>query len=761
MMKRLFIQSLLIFWISGMTSAQSPWRAGEMQVLVPIGQPGIEIFANLVSGLGIDTEPAGDFIRCYLTQGEAKAFTDAGIAYQTEIADLNAWSASFGLPGVPSGYYTVAELDEIADSLALNFPDICTLYTLGTGTGFNQLIAIKISDNSALDENEAEVMFDGGIHGDEVGGPENMIRFARDLCLGYGQDPVITALVDTREIWIYYCVNPYGRNNMTRYNGNGVDINRDCGYMWNNEGNSPSAFSQPETKAYRKLLTENQFAIHCSYHSGTEYISYPWSYRANHSADHAIHDYLASIYAENSGYSGIPYGQGYTGMYAINGSTKDFGYGALGSISWSVEISVDKQPPASQIGSFYMKNKPSMLKMVENAGYGINGTITDSITGLPLPANIFIDNLFPVTSDPVNGDYHKFLLPGNYNIKVVSSGYETRTITGISISTMSVSEINIALLPVENNRFARRIISCQIPNNNFNDEGNTPAALGPPDNLRYSIGRNGYAIIDLGDTLTDGTGPEVIVYENDVTPESYQLFAGQTMDGPWILMGNGTGNFEFDLEVTALPSARFLKIKDDGDGQSQVADAGFDLDAIEGILHLPAVDSTGFITGIVSSVELQLPVQGATVTCGNKMTITDEQGYYLIEADTGIVEICGEFQQMYMYDCDSVVVAPGDTLIHDMYLPVIESTGETNPYKVNISIFPNPANGFTCVTIEGKFEIIYCELVAPDGHHMTCDLTYSGKQALNIHTSHLVPGIYFIRIFTDSHPETLKLLIQR
>lgn len=51
-------------------------------------------------------------------------------------------------------------------------------------------------------------MFDGGIHSDEIGGSENYIRFARMLCVEYGNDPTITGLVDTREIWIYPMVNP-------------------------------------------------------------------------------------------------------------------------------------------------------------------------------------------------------------------------------------------------------------------------------------------------------------------------------------------------------------------------------------------------------------------------------------------------------------------------------------------------------------------------------------------------------------------------
>jgi hypothetical protein len=757
-MKKLSLLLIICLIITQMTTAQYVWRPGEMQIVVPNDQPGIGKMAGLVNFLKINTDITENFIRCYVIPSELKAIEKSGILYQTEITDLNQWSASFGPRGVPTGYYTVVELNEIADSLALNFPDICTLHTIGLATGSYSLMALKISDNSSIDEDEAEILFDGGIHGDEIGGPENMIRFARDLCLQYGNDPMITDLVNNREIWIYYCVNPYGRENMTRYNANGIDINRDCGYMWNGEGNSPSAFSQPETKAYRKLLTDNQFVIHCSYHSGTEYISFPWSYRGDETPDHAIHNFLAQQYAGTSGYSGIPYGQGYNGMYAINGSTKDFGYGSLGAISWSVEISLSKQPPASQVVPYYLKNKPAMLAMADYAGYGIEGLITDVISGATVPATIFINDYFPITNDPLVGDYHKYLNPGAYQVRIEANGYASQTISDVTVEQTAPTILNIALTPAAGH-YAQRIIACQIPNNNYNDEGNTPASIGQPDNIRYSLGRNGFAIIDMGDTITDGEGADFIVYENDNSPEGYQLYAGNTMDGPWLLLGNATGNHEFDLAGTMLTSARFVKIKDDGDGQSQEADAGFDLDAIEGIVHLPPVDSTGFIHGIIYDLNSSMSIPGATIYCGNNMVTADENAYYIIEADTGWVEICGEFNPWFMFDCDSVYVNPGDTLLHDMHLPVLEAV-ITHPEKNEaFRLSPNPASDFAIIKIPLFQEIPNIEIFSSDGQKTDCTFSSANNNQILINTSKLKTGLYLISLTSSGYTEKMKLLV--
>ncbi|MFQ5584715.1 MAG: M14 family zinc carboxypeptidase, partial [Calditrichia bacterium] len=398
-------------------------------------------------------------------------------------------------------------------------------------------------------------------------------------------------LVNNREIWIYPFVNPDGRQALTRYNNNGVDLNRDWGYMWDGWGGSSAAFSQPETQAAARWIFEHQFVLSQSNHGGTEAISYPWSYRPDLAPDRNPIDFLAAGYASNSGYSNLPYFQGYNGMYSINGSAKDSFYGLKGSVGWTMEVSQDKIPSPSAIAQYYSWNKPAMLYLIDMVGRGVRGVITDANTGLPVPAIIWVNNAateyWPIYTDPQMGDFHKFLLPGTYDLTVTANGYLPQSVSNISVVDTGASVVNFQLQP-NTGTFAYRIISSQIPSNNFSDEGMTPRALGEPDGRNYSIGKNGWIVLDMGNNIQDFPGNDFKVIEDDASPEGFTVEVGSDIFGPWTLVGSGIGTTEFDLSTAGLANFRYIRIEDDGDGQANVPDAGFDLDAVEGRLIPPS-----------------------------------------------------------------------------------------------------------------------------------------------------------------------------
>lgn len=559
----------------GCIVGQPGWRPGEMEVKVTLPDTAT---ALKLQKLQLDGEFYPGHAILYVIPSELIKLVLEGIPYQITITNMNQHYAGFW--NNRDAYHTYQEIIDLADSLAENFPGICQKVHFGYSMEERQLMALKISDNVLADEPEAEVMFDAGIHGDEIIGPEIVIRFARDLCLDYGQDPYITGLIDNREIWLYLMVNPDGRVNMTRENVNGVDLNRDWGYMWDAWGGSSGSYSQVETQALRTCVLNNQFVIHTSYHSGIEYISYPWSYRPQSAPDIGHIDYLAGLYASASLYGNLPFGQGNTGMYAINGSTKDGNYGIMGSVSWSMEISNTKQPPASQIMLYYSRNTSAMETMIEYAGYGVQGTVSDAVSGEPVASLVLVDDLFQTYTDPEVGDYHKFLLPGTYQLRFLANGYQVQTIDYVTVEANASTILDIQLQP-STGYYVYKVISCQIPDNNEYDEGYTPAVFGSPDGINYSIGKNGWILLDMHKPILDGPDGDLIVFEGDDSPEGFSCYAGISLDGPWVLLGEGQGTTSFDLSTGLVAETRYLRIVDDGDGMAFSANAGFDLDAIQ------------------------------------------------------------------------------------------------------------------------------------------------------------------------------------
>ena len=680
-MKRFLITLIASLFI--LITNASGWRPGEQQVKIYLNNPEQ---VQILKDLKIDYEPCGpNIVRAYLVTKERLQLEAAGLEILTEIKDLNKHFENFWL--TDDSYHSYQQIIDLADSLEEHFPSICKKYSFGTSLGGRQLAALKISDNVLTDEPEAEVFFDGGIHGDEIGGSENIIRFARDLCLNYNEDPDITYLVDNRETWLYLMVNPDGRVNMVRYNNNGVDLNRDCGYMWDQDGDTFSPFGEVESRALRACNYQNQFVVYTSYHSGTEFVSYPWSYRPDATSDQAHINQLALVYVNESGYSNLPYGQGYSGMYPINGSSKDSYYGITGSVSWSIEISMDKQPPASQIMMYYNYNKPSMLAMIEYAGFGLQGTVTDLSTGEPIAAMVFVNNYYPCYTDPEVGDYHKYVLPGTYTITVKANGYQTQTISNIVVTSNNATTTNFQMVS-EEGQFVYKFAASRIPGNNFSDEGNTPASLGPPDNVNYSLGKSGYCMLDMQYPVADGPGPDLIVYEGDATAEGFTCYVGSAIDGPWISLGTGSGTTEFDIAGSGLSEAQYIKLLDDGDGTANAANAGFDLDAIEAMEPVSGVylvmieysidDSNGNNNGLIDPGE----------TVDLNITLKNN-GDIIAENINGAISTISPYVTLITATANFGTLAQGESSNGTFTLSIAEATPPGESFTVNFSVDAN------------------------------------------------------------------------
>jgi len=477
-----------------------------------------------------------------------------------------------------------AELQQIA----ADHPDIAALYDYGESVEGRTIWALRVSDNAEIEENEPEVRITGLHHGDELMSTEMPLELANHLTDNYGVIQRITDLVDGRGIWIVPMVNPDGREATpwpTRRNANNVDLNRDYGYMWNGSGNSWGYYSQPETQVMRRLALDHPAVLSLSYHTSGDIVNYVWNYKGQPVPDEALVVELSEQYAFYNGYWVV---EGYD-WYQTRGDANDFAYGTLGDIDWTIELANNNIPQVWDL------NRDAMLMIIEEAGNGIEGVVTDATTGDSLAAMVtVVETGWPIFTDPELGDYHRALLPGTYSVQYWASGYAETTISGIVVPDTGSVVVDVALEP-GGPRNAAGVVACNFydpysyPNNYQNNPTDAVFALGPPDGQVASLGVNGEILLDMGagGMIYDGPGDDFTVHEGMEPAEGYEVSASDAWNGPWLAVGSGLGTASFDLAATGLDSCRYLKIEDDGGGSPFVNYPGFDLDAIESFPRVP------------------------------------------------------------------------------------------------------------------------------------------------------------------------------
>ena len=166
-----------------------------------------------------------------------------------------------------TGFHTYSEMVAEVTAVAAAHPSIVAVRSIGTTPGGRDLLVAKVSDNVATDEPEPEVLFDGLTHGNEPMSLEMTLAILRWLTDGYGSDDRITGIVDDRETWIVFAVNPdgqrydYGSGTLRNWRKNrqpnagttavGTDLNRNYDYRWGGSGSSSSP-SSTSTGARRR-----------------------------------------------------------------------------------------------------------------------------------------------------------------------------------------------------------------------------------------------------------------------------------------------------------------------------------------------------------------------------------------------------------------------------------------------------------------------------------------------------------------------------
>jgi hypothetical protein len=361
-------------------------------------------------------------------------------------------------------YPTYPAYETLMTDFAATHPAICKLITIATLNSGRKILGLRISDNVNTEENEPEFLYTSSIHGDELTGAILMLHLADYLLSGYGTDSRITNMVNNFDIVICPLANPDGTykagnssvNGAVRYNANSVDLNRN--YPDPQTGQHPDGNAwQPETVAFMDFANQNSFTMSANFHGGAEVVNYPWDTWSKSSADNEWWMYVSHEYADTvhlnspAGYMTL-YPSGITNGYAwyqVFGGRQDYMNFFKHCREVTIEISNTKLLPVSQLLNHWNYNFRSLLNYIEQAGYGLHGLVTDSLSGDPLYAKVYIpgfdkDSSF-VYTDPQVGDYHRLLKGGTYNVTYSASGYLPKTIS-VQVTDKQTTVRNVKLL---------------------------------------------------------------------------------------------------------------------------------------------------------------------------------------------------------------------------------------------------------------------------------------------------------------------------
>ncbi len=361
------------------------------------------------------------------------------------------------------------EYDSIMQAFAQNYPTLCVLDTFGYSVEGRMLLVVKLSDNATSDEAEPEFFYTSTMHGDETLGFVLMLRLIDYLLSNYGTDAYVTDLLNGIELWINPLANPdgfYRTAGRTRYNANGVDLNRNFPnprYGLHPDGND----YQAETLAMMQFMESRNFSMSANFHSGAEVVNYPWdswrTYDPDFHSTHPDNDWFIMIsrnYADTAkNYAGpsyftFPVSVGYVfggDWYRIYGGRQDYVTYFLQGRETTIELDNDHYTPENQLNDFWEYNYRSLMNYAYQASYGIQGVVTDSVTGLPLKAKIeLIGHDFDssmVFSEPGNGLYVRLLNEGSYELTFSSEGYYDRTISGLGVVNYQTTILDVKLVP--------------------------------------------------------------------------------------------------------------------------------------------------------------------------------------------------------------------------------------------------------------------------------------------------------------------------
>ncbi len=340
----------------------------------------------------------------------------AAILASAILASTAGPAAAAGFPPRDGAYHDYAETETAIKAVEASHPSIVDVFKFGTSYQGRTIWAAKVSDNVGVDEDEPEIMFDGLHHAREHMGLEQTLYTLHLLADNYGSDARVTNLVNSREVWLVFALNPDGgeydltctssvrppycawrKNRQTNGPGKpiGTDLNRNYDYRWGCCGGSSgnpasityrgsSPFSATEARVMRDFVNSRvkngiqQIRAHVTFHTNGELILWPYGYtRTDIPSDMSVEDHttfvtMGKAMAALNGYRA----EQSSDLYITDGDQIDWMYGVhrIFSFTWELypreQASVwdDHYSPDEAIAPQTARNRGALLYLIDIGG---------------------------------------------------------------------------------------------------------------------------------------------------------------------------------------------------------------------------------------------------------------------------------------------------------------------------------------------------------------------------------------------------------
>lgn len=409
---------------------------------------------------------------------------------------------------LPDFYHNYQEVMDSLETLAGLYPNVLMIEEIGISQQDSiPIYSVKLSDNVQTTEDEPRLLFIGEIHAEENIGVELVLEVITEYVTHWNQPPYVY-YINSAELYFIPSLNPEGFNVVMEgldasyrknkrdnigdgvfrymaelgYDTSGVDLNRNFALNWVH-GDSlfqaghvelydyyrgPGPFSENETKALKAFAEEKDFCFSVIYHQSrqggvSENVIFPWEWTTDKkSPDYDVIGNIGLLLSQEMHLLSNP-SQPYAAVGAVGyvGAAQDWWYAELGCYAYTIETS-SIQPSDSTILNWIVDdNKNGIEFLIQRAiGYSIalpqvgqlTGKITNSLTGLPITADIQITGresslVKPRTSDEQFGRYRLILNSGQYTLHISKPWFASLDTT-VSVSQNYITIKNFVLTPL-------------------------------------------------------------------------------------------------------------------------------------------------------------------------------------------------------------------------------------------------------------------------------------------------------------------------